>query len=193
MRHEILIKACALLVLTGMVGCGTTKNTSPSHPVGRPTAQPSGRTVLIMPFADAPDAPGSGPMLTHAFYGAFVEETGGRYRVIDLTRIEQALNSRGKTLRSAVPVSVQNELAREMSADAVITGQVLVWKKGNFAAQPMVGFTARCRSVTDSVVLWSVSHTGSSFFVAAEERVPEMAAPRVCKKAIAKLIKRGQI
>lgn len=149
--------------------------------------------VLIIPFSDAPGAPGSGQMLTHAFYYTFVGAAKECYEVIDTMYVKEELFKRGKSIRGPMPLSLQDELANELGADTVITGQTTVWNKGSLATSPMVGFTANCRSVSNSTVLWSISHTGSEFFMGVEERIPERAAPRVCKKAIKEAIKKGDL
>ena len=170
MKEITYIIAYSLIILTVTTGCGT-----PEMQEMHSRGCTDKHRVLIVPFTDAPGAPGSGQMLTHAFYYTFVGAAKECYEVINTTYVKEELFKRGKSMRESISLSLQDELANQLGADAVIAGQTTVWNKGSLTTSPVVGFTASCRSISNSTVIWSISHMSSEFFMGVEERIPEKA------------------
>jgi len=140
--------------------------------------------MLILPFADCPDAPGSGKAFTNVLYSTLVEELKWRYDMIDISVIEQAFSEIGQKIPSRTTARVQDEVAKRFNADLIVTGELTTWKHGSWTEMPIVGFMVRCRSVDTSTVLWAISHSDSVWLAAAERRKAEIAAGEAIKKAI---------
>lgn len=137
--------------------------------------------ILILPFADCPDAHGSGKAFTNVIYATFFEKLKYRYDVVDISIVEQELLKLGQGYTVA---TAQDEVARRFGAVSIIAGELTVWKPGGWTKMPVVGFTVRCRSVATSTIRWTISHCDSVWIAALERRTPEIAAREVIEKAI---------
>ena len=151
---------------------------------------------MIFPFTDSTEQglnKGGGGTFTSIFQAAFIEETTGCYEIIEYGYIKEELFKRDLPVQESVLLSLQDELAVKFNADAVITGTVTKWQNGSWATYPAVGFTATCRLVREPKTLWSISYMGTESFMATENRTPEMAAQKICRKVIDKAIRKGKI
>jgi hypothetical protein len=88
------------------------------------------------------------------------------------------------TAEGQIQLANLDRVAKLLGANLVVTGKVTKWKDGNLLFMPMVGFEARCRSVEDSTMVWTISRTAEVFMSSLPERKANLAAPKVCKDAI---------
>lgn len=115
--------------------------------------------VAVVPFKDAPGAPGTGELAREAFATEILAVQS--YEVIDRSALDKVLEEQKLGLSGAIDPEKAVELGKLLGADGVVIGAVTEYTQRNFLMFPpaKVSLTARMIDTKTGVVFWSAQHS----------------------------------
>ena len=152
-RLTILVAVCVLLLAGGCLSRRQVVYQEMDSPNG--VSHP--RSIAILPFHDATDTPGLGPMVRQSLYGHLSHR---RFKDVELAAVDQALADPGGIPVDPLTPDVLRTLGERLGCDAVVTGRVTELERlfMGVYSQLSVGADITIHDTHDGRRLWSDSY-----------------------------------